>query len=296
MAKSKKLLLSFATLLINAAVGLVLKESLSYWGILDPLAVFLGNWLKVNLGTSIDLPGILWGVALLFSLLLYIVALFFIWRTNKPHSGTSPAVLGTGKASPGRGATSPSSLVPDPLPSNMTIKGDYAHLGGNSAVAERQHPRPAPNSVAQSESPITTEPQATTSYPGLAGLDPFILYAIDHEKSTVLLNYLPDEGNVPQKAIELILFGNKLLLGLEKTPTDVADYAIQKSKVPLSPIYYVRPITFAFRADSPAERAAGDGMGSRIIRAGLAKGLSLRLDPTLYESTAEMTADLIRRK
>jgi hypothetical protein len=290
----KRLVLSVITLPISGVLGWVLQHTLSYWGILDPIAQFLGNWLKVNIGTSIDLPGMLWGIALFLSLLLYAAALFLIWKRNRPHTSASPAVLGISKSMPSRGAALPSSQAPASPPSNMAIKRDNAHPVATSATAERK--RPAPTSMIRPEPPIATEPKATGSYPCLAELDPHILYDIDHEKGTVLLKYLPDVGNIPQKAqkaIELILFGNELLLELDRTPIDVADYAIQKSNVRLPLIYDVHP--GALRADSPAERAAGDGMGNRIIREGLATGGSLRLHSALYESTAGVAADLIRR-
>jgi hypothetical protein len=290
----KRLLLSLAPLPITGVVGWVLQHALSYWGILDPLAESLGDWLKVNFGTSIDLPGMLWGIALLLSFSLYAGALFLIWKMNKSHSSASPPALGISEAAPNRGAASPSSQVPAPRPSTMPIKGDHVYLGALSAAAETK--RRAPTSMAVSESPITTEPKATASYPCLDGLDLSILYTIDKEKGTVLLKFLPDGENVPQKAIELILFGNKLLLGLDRTPIGVADYAIQKSNLPLSFSHFYYDVNLGtLRSHRPAEFAAGDGIGSRIIREGLAKGRSLRLRPDLHESTAEMAADLILR-
>jgi hypothetical protein len=51
----------------------------------------------------------------------------------------------------------------------------------------------------------------------------------------------------------------------------------------------------SFSGVSLAERAAGDGLGSRISKVGLAHGGRLRLEPDVRESVAEMAADLIRR-
>jgi hypothetical protein len=103
----KRLFLSLATLPITVVVGSVLTHALSYWGILGPLAESLGNWLKVNLGPSIDLPGMLWGIALLSSLFLYAASLFLIWKKNKTHSITSAPAIGVSEAASSQEAASP---------------------------------------------------------------------------------------------------------------------------------------------------------------------------------------------
>jgi hypothetical protein len=227
---------------------------------------FLGNFFYNTLWTIIgghfgykeaDLISYFLGNFIPFVLAAGIVAVIYIALRYelKQTNNHLPQAPEALKAVSSGGAALPSPQVPASPPSNMPLKGDNVHP--------------------------------------LAELDPYRLFAIDREKGTVWLKFLPDGKNDPQQALELILFGNQLLLELDRTPLDVADYAIQKSNVPLPLIYDVPPATQ--RADSPAERAAGDGIGSRIIREGLAEGRSLRLNPDFYESTAETAADLIRR-
>jgi len=47
----------------------------------------------------------------------------------------------------------------------------------------------------------------------------------------VLLKFRPDGGNVPQKVIELVLLGNKIILDLEETPLAATHYAVQKANI-----------------------------------------------------------------
>ena len=107
----KRLLLSLLALPFTQAVGWVFTHALSYWGILVPLAKLLGDWLKVIFGTSIDLPGMLWAIAVIFSFFLYAGALFLIWKRNRLHSVTSPTAHGSGNAASSRGAVSSSPPV-----------------------------------------------------------------------------------------------------------------------------------------------------------------------------------------
>lgn len=69
---------------ITALISLVVQKTLSAWGIFDPLTQEMGSWLKTHAAIRLDSEAILWGITLAFSLALYGIALYFIWRTNRP--------------------------------------------------------------------------------------------------------------------------------------------------------------------------------------------------------------------
>ena len=94
--------------------------------------------------------------------------------------------------------------------------------------------------------------------------------------------------------ITLVLLGNKLLLGMDETPVKTASYAVQKSNV-FSGMYSFGILGAMMTGQELAEVAAGDYMGSLIIKVGLARGGMLRLTPSAAEKAAELAADLIRR-
>jgi hypothetical protein len=177
---------------------------------------------------------------------------------------------------------------------NITIEKTHAHLVAASATAETKRPAPVAPPQVGPETTVIPEPQSAASYPSLAGLDLSVLYARDSEHGTVLLKFLPDGDNRPQKVIELVLFGNILLLGMERTPLAAADYAVEKSKVLVGFLRDGRIDAFV-SGRTLAEFAAGNGMGSRIIIEGLATSRMLRLNHALYGETAYLAADLIRR-
>lgn len=241
----------------------------------DLISYFLGNFIPFVLAAGI--------VAAIYMLLRYELS-----QTNSQIPKASEPL----KAAPNRGGVSPYPPAPAPLPSDITIKRDHAGPVVPSTAAETKPP--APTSIVRQESPITTVPQATTPYQILAGINLSALYVVDQEKGTVLLRFLPDGGNKPQNVIELILLGNKMILDLEQTPIAAANYAVQKSNV-FSGFHGMHAQVAVTMGGNMAEIAAGEGLGSRILKVGLAHGGRLRLSPDIRESVAEMAADLIRR-
>ena len=140
-----------------------------------------------------------------------------------------------------------------------------------------------------------TPARTVTTDPRLAGLDLNILYAIDSERGTVLLRFLPDTGNnVATDTVALLLLGNKLLLGMEEAPIRTANYAVQKSNV-LTGLYNVILIQAMIHQRDLAELAAGNYFGRFITKAGLSRGGMLRLSPNGEEHAIALAADLIRR-
>jgi hypothetical protein len=240
----------------------------------DLISYFLGNFIPFVLAAGI--------VATIYVAIRY--------ELNRTYSQI-PKTSETPGTAPSRGASSPSPPVRAPLPSETAIKRDRASLVAPSVTAELNPP--ASTSATKRESPIITEPKATKSCP-LAGLDLSALYDVDKENGTVLLKFRPDGGNVPQKVIELVLLGNKIILDLEETPLAATHYAVQKANIFSGFGDHYAHVAMAMGGNA-AVIAAGKGMGSRILKVGLSKGGMLRLAPEIRESVAEVAADLIRR-
>jgi hypothetical protein len=80
----KRILLTIGMAPISALISFVMQKTLAAWGILDPFARDAGLWLRTNFGTSIHTAGVLWGIALTLTLLLYAASLILIWRSFRP--------------------------------------------------------------------------------------------------------------------------------------------------------------------------------------------------------------------
>jgi hypothetical protein len=63
-------------------ISYVAQRALATWGGLDPLADFVGRWLKMNVTGE----QVAWGAALLLCLALYAAMLWTIWHRRNPKS------------------------------------------------------------------------------------------------------------------------------------------------------------------------------------------------------------------
>lgn len=85
MATGKRALATIFLGLLSGTVGYLVRLALGAWGILDPVALWVGEWLKMN--ATGDQAAILAG--LVCFALLYGASLFFIWRNGRSTRANS---------------------------------------------------------------------------------------------------------------------------------------------------------------------------------------------------------------
>jgi hypothetical protein len=84
---AKKVLWSIVLSIPSAAVGAILRGVFQAWGVFDPLAEWLGGWLKIHVTQA----QVEWTIAGILALLAYAALLWIVWRYHhiQPIAGAT---------------------------------------------------------------------------------------------------------------------------------------------------------------------------------------------------------------
>ena len=88
----KRILWSLLLLPVTAGGSFAIQKILAAWGIIDPFARIVGEWLKMNVTSTVHWSPeiVLWSVAFIIFIILYSGALSLIWRQGgQPGSSIS---------------------------------------------------------------------------------------------------------------------------------------------------------------------------------------------------------------
>jgi hypothetical protein len=92
---ARKIVWSILGAIISAIVGLIAREVLQAWGVLDPFSEWLGGWLKMHVSP----PQAGWTVAGIVTLAAYAALLWLVWKRHRIPQTANVALVGALKSS-----------------------------------------------------------------------------------------------------------------------------------------------------------------------------------------------------